>query len=149
MESGAIARGGVLPVDTNGGLIGEGYLHGMNLLTESGRQLRGTAVNQVKAELVLMSSGVNSCILAKEPHGGPQRRIAVQRGGGMPGDSRSSLPLETQLFELGRVEQVGLVDDDHHPAVALGLFGGERSALGHDLGLWNRGSAPRARTMVT
>lgn len=74
VKSGNIARGGTLPVNTNGGLIGEGYLHGMNLLTESVRQVRGTAVNQVEhAELVLMSSGVNSCILATEPCGSPQR----------------------------------------------------------------------------
>jgi len=33
-----------------------------------------------------------------------------------------------QLFELGPVEQVGLVDDDDHPAVAFGLFGANRSA---------------------
>ena len=112
VESGAIARGGVLPVDTNGGLIGEGYLHGMNLLTESVRQLRVTAVNQVKAELVLMSSGVNSCILAKEPHGGPQRRIAVQRGGGMPGDSRSS--------HGSRFGQVGLTARE---AISLARYG--------------------------
>ena len=67
IKSGAIARGGTLPVNTNGGLIAEAYLHGMNLLTESVRQVRGTSVNQVEpSELVLMSSGVNSCILAKD-----------------------------------------------------------------------------------
>lgn len=41
VKSGAIARGGSLPVNTNGGLIAEGYLHGMNLLTESVRQFVG------------------------------------------------------------------------------------------------------------
>ncbi len=33
-------------VNTNGGLIGEGYIHGLNGITEAVRQLRGTAVNQ-------------------------------------------------------------------------------------------------------
>ena len=33
--------------NTNGGLIGEGYIHGLNLVLEATRQLRGTAVNQV------------------------------------------------------------------------------------------------------
>jgi acetyl-CoA acetyltransferase len=67
VASGATARGGSLPVNTNGGLIGEAYLHGMNLVTEAVRQVRGTAVNQVDgAEVVLMASGVNSCILGHD-----------------------------------------------------------------------------------
>jgi len=40
---------GTLPINTNGGLIGEGYIHGLNLVLEATRQLRGTAVNQVVA----------------------------------------------------------------------------------------------------
>jgi acetyl-CoA acetyltransferase len=67
VASGAIARGGSLPVNTNGGLIGEGYLHGMNLLTEAVRQVRGTAPNQVEgARHVLMSSGRGACILGRD-----------------------------------------------------------------------------------
>jgi acetyl-CoA acetyltransferase len=67
VASGAIARGGSLPVNTNGGLIGEAYLHGMNLITEAVRQVRGTAVNQVEgAEIVSMSSGTNVCILGRD-----------------------------------------------------------------------------------
>jgi acetyl-CoA acetyltransferase len=66
VASGAIARGGQLPVNTNGGLIGEAYIHGMNLITEAVRQIRGTAVNQVpNVEHVLMSSGLNSHILGR------------------------------------------------------------------------------------
>jgi acetyl-CoA acetyltransferase len=67
VASGAIARGGSLPVNTNGGLIGEAYLHGMNLITEAVRQIRGTAVNQVEdAEVVSMSSGANVFILGRD-----------------------------------------------------------------------------------
>jgi acetyl-CoA acetyltransferase len=67
VASGAIARGGSLPVNTNGGLIGEAYLHGMNLITEAVRQVRRTAVNQVEdAEVVSMSSGTNVCILGRD-----------------------------------------------------------------------------------
>jgi acetyl-CoA acetyltransferase len=67
VASGAIARGGSLPVNTNGGLIGEAYLHGMNLVTEAVRQIRGTAVNQVDdAEVVSMSSGASVFILGRD-----------------------------------------------------------------------------------
>ncbi len=58
----------------------------------------------------------------------------------MPANGRGGVHLgvgqQPQLFELGRVEEVGLVDDDHHPAVAFGLLGGEQvGGLGHQLGL--------------
>jgi acetyl-CoA acetyltransferase len=67
VASGAIARGGSLPINTNGGLIGEAYIHGMNLITEEVRQIRGTAVNQVPdLTNVLMSSGSNMHILTKD-----------------------------------------------------------------------------------
>jgi len=50
--------GGRLPINTNGGLLGEAYIHGMNGITESVRQVRGTAVNQVPdAEHVLVTAG--------------------------------------------------------------------------------------------
>ncbi|MCB1015800.1 MAG: lipid-transfer protein [Acidimicrobiales bacterium] len=50
--------GGRLPINTNGGLLGEAYIHGMNGITESVRQVRGTAVNQVPdVEHVLVTAG--------------------------------------------------------------------------------------------
>ena len=48
IADGTLALDGRLPTNTNGGLIGEGYIHGLNLVLEATRQLRGTAVNQVK-----------------------------------------------------------------------------------------------------
>jgi acetyl-CoA acetyltransferase len=67
IASGAIERGGTMPVNTNGGLIGEAYIHGMNLITEAVRQIRGTAVNQVtNVDHVLMSSGGGAFILGRE-----------------------------------------------------------------------------------
>ena len=47
VADGNLALDGRLPTNTNGGLIGEGYIHGLNLVLEAVRQLRGTAVNQV------------------------------------------------------------------------------------------------------
>ena len=34
-------------MSTNGGQLGEAYIHGMNGIAEAVRQLRGTSVNQV------------------------------------------------------------------------------------------------------
>ncbi|MBV9921163.1 MAG: lipid-transfer protein, partial [Pseudonocardia sp.] len=47
VADGHLGPGGSLPCNTNGGLIGEGYIHGLNLTLEAVRQVRGTAVNQV------------------------------------------------------------------------------------------------------
>jgi len=47
IRAGNIALGGRLPVNPNGGQLGEAYLHGMNGIAEAVRQVRGTAVNQV------------------------------------------------------------------------------------------------------
>ena len=47
-----------LPLNTHGGQLGEAYLHGMNGITESVRQVRGTACNQVDTvEHVLVTAG--------------------------------------------------------------------------------------------
>ncbi len=58
IKGGNIAAGGRLPVNTNGGQVGEAYIHGMNGIAEGVRQIRGTAVNQI-ADVghVLVTSG--------------------------------------------------------------------------------------------
>ena len=57
---------GSLPLNTNGGLLGEGYIHGVNNLLEGVRQIRGTAANQVKdAEHVLVSASRSNVIFGK------------------------------------------------------------------------------------
>jgi hypothetical protein len=49
---------GRLPTNTNGGQLGEAYIHGMNGIAEGVRQVRGTSVNQVAdVENVLVTAG--------------------------------------------------------------------------------------------
>lgn len=55
---------GKSPLSPNGGHIGEGYIHGMNLITEGVRQVRGTAANQVRdVRDVFLASGVAGAII--------------------------------------------------------------------------------------
>ena len=57
---------GKSPLSPNGGLMGEGYIHGMNNITEGVRQVRGTAANQVEdVETVFLASGVAGAIIGK------------------------------------------------------------------------------------
>lgn len=66
LRSGATRLTGALPLNTNGGLQGEAYIHGMNMITEAVRQLRGTAANQVSdVEHLLVSSGSSAHILGR------------------------------------------------------------------------------------
>lgn len=63
---------GRLPVNTNGGQMGEAYLHGMNGIAEGVRLVRGTSVNQPTKDLtnVLVTAGLgvpsSGLILSKD-----------------------------------------------------------------------------------
>lgn len=64
IAEGNIEIGAKLPVNTNGGLLGEGYIHGVNNILEGVRQLRGTAVNQVAGpQHVLCAAGRSALVL--------------------------------------------------------------------------------------
>ena len=67
VADGNLALDGSLPTNTNGGLIGEGYIHGLNLVLEAVRQLRGVAVNQVRdARQVLVTASRTGAILTRD-----------------------------------------------------------------------------------
>lgn len=57
--SGALGLGGELPVNTGGGHLSEGYVHGMNHVVEGVRQIRGTSTSQV--------AGAETCLVATSP----------------------------------------------------------------------------------
>ena len=64
VAEGNLGLDGALPCNTNGGLIGEGYIHGLNLVSEAARQLRGAAANQVPgARTALVTSSRTGAIL--------------------------------------------------------------------------------------
>ena len=53
-----IAPAGKLPINTSGGDLAEGFIHGMGLMPEAVRQVRGTSTNQVPgARLSLVTGG--------------------------------------------------------------------------------------------
>jgi acetyl-CoA acetyltransferase len=58
-RSGATGRGGSLPVNTHGGLLSEGYLHGMNTVAEAVLQVQGRCGDRQAArhEVVAVTSG--------------------------------------------------------------------------------------------
>jgi len=58
VESGAIRRDGIVPVNPHGGQLSEGYVMGATQIVEAVEQLRGTASNQVRdAEIALVTGG--------------------------------------------------------------------------------------------
>jgi acetyl-CoA acetyltransferase len=60
VRDGALDIGGRLPNNTHGGLLSEGYIHGMNNIAEGARLIRGESTGQPhkNVEHVLISSGV-------------------------------------------------------------------------------------------
>jgi len=58
VQSGALSAAGRMPINTDGGNMSGGYVHGLNHVVEGVRQIRGTAdVQRAGAETCLVTSG--------------------------------------------------------------------------------------------
>lgn len=63
INAGQTGIGGRMPVNPNGGLIGEAYMHGLNNIIEAVRQLRGEAANQVQDAQTALCTGGGALML--------------------------------------------------------------------------------------
>ena len=72
VESGAINwPDGSLPINTSGGNLAEAYIHGLSLVIEGVRQLRGTSTSQVE--------GAGHCLVVGGPSAPPSSALILSR----------------------------------------------------------------------
>jgi acetyl-CoA acetyltransferase len=66
IRAGGTAPDRAIPVNPNGGLLGEAYMHGVNNIIEAVRQLRGSAANQIEGAETALVAGGGALILARD-----------------------------------------------------------------------------------
>jgi acetyl-CoA acetyltransferase len=77
VAAGGIARDGALPVNTHGGLLSEGYIHGLNHVCEAVSQLRGHAgARQIDGASLALSTGEGGMV------SGHTSALILERGEG-------------------------------------------------------------------
>jgi acetyl-CoA acetyltransferase len=62
---------GSLPINTSGGNLAEAYIHGLTLVIEGVRQLRGASTSQVE--------GAAHCLVASGPSAPPSSALVLSR----------------------------------------------------------------------
>ena len=73
VASGAIDwPNGSLPINTSGGNLAEAYIHGLSLVIEGVRQMRGTSTSQVE--------GAGHCLVVSGPSAPPSSALVLSRG---------------------------------------------------------------------
>ena len=120
VADGNLGPDGKLPCNTNGGLIGEGYIHGLNLVSEAVRQLRGDRGQPA------VPGGPDDGV--REPYGSAAREKLKIR----PNDARCRLRYLASAAELCNCITDTVADSDHRrpgERRRLGQFG----VLGADL----------------
>jgi acetyl-CoA acetyltransferase len=60
-----------MPINTAGGLLSEAYLHGLNLVIEGVRQMRGASTNQIQ--------GAKTCLVTSGGGGGHKSALILGR----------------------------------------------------------------------
>lgn len=65
IAAGETGLAGRMPVNPNGGLIGESYMHGLNNVIEAVRQVRGEAANQVAGAATALVTGGGALLLGR------------------------------------------------------------------------------------
>ncbi len=72
VASGAISwPDGDVPINTSGGNLAEAYIHGLSLVIEGARQLRGTSTSQVE--------GAGHCLVVSGPSAPPSSALVLSR----------------------------------------------------------------------
>jgi acetyl-CoA acetyltransferase len=101
IRSGATSPGGALPVNTGGGLLCEGYVHGMNTLTEAVLQVQGRAgARQVAgAKTCVVTSGA---LMDGLRSSSARREMTVAKPRAVQGDADSAAWWEA--LAAGRLE---------------------------------------------